>query len=203
MTGALGPMVTLDDMANIDRGPLFVSATAEEAAHLPQDARVLVTGIGTINCAVKLCRAIEGHRPSRLINLGTAGALRDGLSGVFEISSVLQHDFSGELIAQMTGKPFPNEVGLDTATDLPTARLATGDAFISDSEVRDRLGERADLVDMEGYAVARVGRSYGIPVTLLKQVSDSADESAKRTWFDAVDRGARELATVVGKLEMV
>lgn len=196
-------MATLEDMANTDRGPLYVSATRQEAAHLPPGSPVLITGIGTINCTLALTRAIAEHRPGRLINLGTAGALRDGLAGVFEISSVLQHDFSDELIGRMTGTPVPNEVPLDTVTDLPAARLATGDAFISDSATRERLAGRADLVDMEGYAVARVGQAHGIPVTLLKQVSDTADEDARDTWFDAVDRGARELAAVVGKLVSV
>ncbi len=193
-------MITLTDMANIDHGPLFVSATTEEAAHLPPGVPLVVTGIGTVNCAVNLCRAIERRRPNRLVNIGTAGALRDGLSGVFEITSVLQHDLSADLIAEMTGKPFPHRVDLAATTGLPTARLATGDSFISDSGIRDSLAQRAELVDMEGYAVARAGQTYGIPVTLLKQVSDSADETAKLTWFDAVDRGARELAATVGKL---
>lgn len=187
-------------MVNTDRGPLYVSATREEAAHLPAGTPVLVTGIGTINCTLALCRAIAENRPGRIINLGTAGALRDGLSGVFEITAVHQHDFSDELISRMTGGPVPNEVALDAVTGLPTARLATGDAFISDSATRARLAGRADLVDMEGYAVARVGQAHGIPVTLLKQVSDSADEDASTTWFEAVDRGARELAATVGEL---
>ena len=46
---------------------------------------------------------------------------------------------------------------------------------------------------MEGAAVVAVADSFGIPVTLLKQVSDQADETAATTWFEAVDAGAREL----------
>ena len=44
--------------------------------------------------------------------------------------------------------------------------------------VRDRLAERADLVDMEGYAVAFACRRLGVPVRLVKHVSDRADDSA-------------------------
>lgn len=183
--------------------PLFVSATAEEAAHLPADVPLLVTGIGTVNCTIALCRAVGEHRPTHLINLGTAGALRPAMSGVFVVSEVFQHDLSEEVIAEMTGRPFPNRVHLDVrGHGLPTARLATGDSFISDSVARDRLATRVDLVDMEGYAVARVARAHGLPVTLLKQVSDHADEDARLTWFEAVDRGARELADAVRELEL-
>ena len=173
---------------------LFVSATTEEAAHLPPGSDVLVTGVGTINATIALSRRLADGLPGRLINVGTAGALIDGHAGVYEITSALQHDFSDDMISIMTGRPYPNLVEIPAVTDLPKATLATGDAFISDSETRTRLAGRAELVDMEGYAVARVGAAYGVPVTLLKQVSDSADEAASETWFDAVDRGARELA---------
>ena len=37
--------------------------------------------------------------------------------------------------------------------------LATGDVFVTDPAVRDRLAERAHLVDMEGYAVAYAARA--------------------------------------------
>jgi adenosylhomocysteine nucleosidase len=176
---------------------LFVSATAEEAAHLPPGSDVLVTGVGTISATIALGRRLADGLPGRLVNVGTAGALIDGRAGVYEITAALQHDFSDEMISIMTGRPYPNLVEIPTVTDLPKATLATGDAFISDSETRARLARRAELVDMEGYAVARVGAAYGVPVTLLKQVSDSADEAASLTWFDAVDRGARELAQAV------
>lgn len=185
---------------------LFVSATAEEAAHLPADAQVLVTGVGTMNTAVALAthladRAEQGaERPERIVNVGTAGALHDGLSGVYEIHEVRQHDFSDELISEMTGHPVPNMRQLLPVTTLPAARLATGDAFVHDFATRQRLAQMSDLVDMEGYAVARIGAAFDIPVTLLKQVSDHADEQANRMWFDALDRGARELAEELTRL---
>lgn len=174
---------------------LFVSATHEEAAYLPDEADLIVTGIGTLNCAVALTKelATRAELPDRIINFGTAGALRDGISGVYEIGYVFQHDFSSELISQMTGRPWPNGHGLPVSGLLPVARLATGDAFISDSATRDRLSRSAQLCDMEGAAVVAVARSFGIPATLLKQVSDNADEGAATTWFEAVDAGAKEL----------
>lgn len=176
---------------------LFVSATDEEAAHLPPGSDVLVTGVGTLNASIALGRRLAKGLPGKLVNVGTAGALIDGYAGVYEITAALQHDFSDEMISVMTGRPYPNLVEIPALTGLPKATLATGDAFISDSRTRARLAKRAELVDMEGYAVARVAAAYGVPVTLLKQVSDSADEDASLTWFDAVDRGARELAQAV------
>ena len=56
--------------------------------------------------------------------------------------------------------------------------LATGDVFVTDPLVRARLAEVASLVDMEGYAVAYACRQFGVPVRLVKHVSDDADEGA-------------------------
>ena len=174
---------------------LFVSATHEEAAYLPTGTDLIVTGIGTLNCAITLTRELASRSglPDRIINIGTAGALRDGISGVYEIGRVFQHDFSSELISQMIGRPFPNMRGLPVSGRLPVAHLATGDAFISDTITRDRLAQSAHLCDMEGAAVAAVAANFELPVTLLKQVSDNADEGAAITWFEAVDAGAKEL----------
>lgn len=183
-------------------GPLFVAAVAGEAAHLPEGADVLITGIGTLNAAMALTEALtRGPLPARVVNIGTAGSLIDGHGGVFEIREVLKHDFETSAVEQITGREFPNTLALGTPSGLlPTARLATGDSFINDSARRAQLARRADLVDMEGYAIAKVCQHFGVPVTLLKQVSDNADESSTATWADAVDQGARELAEAVRAL---
>ena len=45
---------------------------------------------------------------------------------------------------------------------------------------------------MEGYAVAYAARHLGVPVTLVKHVSDNADESAL-DWASVVSVSARAL----------
>lgn len=176
---------------------LYIAATCEEAAHLPPEYPLLITGIGTIRATLKLTEAIlTGPRPERIVNFGTAGSLT-GASGIFEITHVFQHDFDNELIAQIIGKPFPNGIDLTTSSTLPTARLATGDSFINDTTIRNRLARRAELCDMEGFAVAMVAQHFGIDCTLIKQVSDNADGTAADSWRDAVDRGAKDLATAI------
>ncbi|CAB0672676.1 5'-methylthioadenosine/S-adenosylhomocysteine nucleosidase [Corynebacterium diphtheriae] len=85
-------------------------------------------------------------------------------------------------------------------TSLPTAGLATGDTFISDTATRDRLAQQAQLCDMEGYCVVKVAREFGIPVTLIKQVSDHADESAAAKWHDAARGGVVPLGECVAQI---
>lgn len=171
--------------------PLVVAAHPGEVAHLPAGVEVLITGIGKSLAAVATARAILEH-PRRtdlvVVNLGTAGALRPGLNGVHEIGRILNHDLSADAIRALGIDP-REWVELDPS--LPTV-LASGDLFVTDPDVRDALASRADLVDMEGYAVALACAELGVPVRVVKSVSDDADETAHE-WSSALDRCAREL----------
>lgn len=157
---------------------------------MPEGLSVLITGMGKTAAAVATARALAEH-PDRsrlqVVNIGTAGSLRDGLSGLFEPGQVLNHDISAEAIRSLGGDVHELlDVGpADTV-------LATGDVFVTDPAVRASLARRAHLVDMEGYAVAWAARQFGVPVRLVKHVSDNADESALE-WLDVVDRSAQEL----------
>ena len=75
--------------------------------------------------------------------------------------------------------------------------LATGDRFVSGGPVREALAARADLVDMEGYAVAAACRAAQVPVRLVKLVSDDAGEDAHRSWAETVGDHAETLAAWV------
>ncbi|MEV6536648.1 MULTISPECIES: nucleosidase [Streptomyces] len=177
--------------------PLIVAAVEEEAAHLDGRFPLLVTGMGKVNAAAALALALSrGERPGEIVNLGTAGALKEGLSGLHEISRVVQHDLDTALLHKISGRVYgaPLTVGAGRG---PT--LATGDTFVTDSAVRERLALEADLVDMEGYAVATVAQHLDIPVRLVKFVSDSADEDARTTWPEALDHAAGILAGWVEK----
>ena len=177
--------------------PLLVVAVAEEAAHLGTGLPVLLTGMGKVNAAAAVAAALAGAvRPASVVNLGTAGALKSGWSGTHEVRSVLQHDLDTALLHTLTGESFdgPLELHPAAAADVPGPVLATGDLFVSDEGARRRLAERADLVDMEGYAVATAARAAGLPVRLIKHVSDEAGEGAAKTWRESVDGCALALA---------
>ena len=175
--------------------PLVVVAVRQEAAHLT-GVDVLLTGIGKVAAAASVARAVAERRPSRVLNVGTAGALRDGVEGIHRIGRVIEHDVDHAALSALIGEPVPDEVLLDP--DLPMV-LATGDAFISDAVARSRLAERAHLVDMEGYAVAVACAAAGVPCELVKVVSDTADETAGHTWLEQVDVLARVIADVVSQ----
>jgi adenosylhomocysteine nucleosidase len=149
---------------------------------------VVITGIGKVAAASAVARALA-TRPevSLVVNIGSCGALREGMGGVHEVGKVLNHDLSADAIRAL---------GYDVEEWLSVGgseiALATGDVFVHETTVRMRLAEQAHLVDMEGYAVAWACRQAGVPARLVKHVSDNADETAL-DWAAVVDGSAREL----------
>ncbi|MFC6063641.1 nucleosidase [Streptomyces ochraceiscleroticus] len=172
--------------------PLLVVAVKEEAQFLGAGFPVLLTGIGKVNAATALATVLaRGPRPSGIVNLGTAGALRPGLRGTHVIGSVIQHDLDSAALAALTGEIYGAPLDL---ADEGGPVLATGDSFIADDAARDRLAAHAALVDMEGYAVVAAAQQAGVPVRLVKHVSDEAGDDAARTWQESVAACGRELA---------
>ncbi len=171
--------------------PLVVVATPEEAEHLPQTYPLLITGIGKLNAAVTLAEELfraqaQGIVPGMIINIGTAGSL-GAPGGIHRIKEVRIHDFSVTSVGEAAGD---NSYPIITIPGVPETgmRLATGDCFIESAEDAARIAQNADLVDMEGYAVAMVAQRAGIPVELIKIVSDSADDNAAATWHEVVEQ---------------
>lgn len=145
----------------------------------------LVTGVGKINATLALSEALlaaraAGRPVERVVVLGTAGAIGEParLDTVYQIETVIQHDFSlpspamapaGEIVA-------PN-----------TAVLATGDVFVQDDAQRAVIATLgASLVDMESYAYAVVCERLGVPLQLFKVPSDFADSSTTQDEWDGV-----------------
>jgi adenosylhomocysteine nucleosidase len=111
------------------------------------------------------------------------------MTGLHEPGVVINHDINADVIRSLGYDPRERiELG---PSDIV---LASGDVFVSDPLVRDRLARWAQLVDMEGYAVAYAAREFGVPVRLVKHVSDAADESAL-DWPTRVEASAVELGT--------
>ncbi|HEX5594734.1 MAG TPA: nucleosidase [Micromonosporaceae bacterium] len=171
--------------------PLLVLALAQEAAYLDRNLPVLITGMGKVNAAIALATALaRGPLPSTVINLGTAGALHPGWAGIHEVGSVLQHDLDTDFLRELTGQT----VGAPLTLSGSGPVLATGDVFVADDAARARLSAHAQLVDMEGYALASTAKRFRVPIRLIKHVSDEAGDGAERTWQGSVDDCAKILA---------
>lgn len=167
---------------------------------LPQEAHrivgtdVVLTGIGKVSAAVAVTRAIIERRPTSVLNVGTAGALRDGFEGTHVIGRVIEHDMDHIGLSALIGEDLVGEIVLDPQA---TTTLATGDTFVSDPNQRALIAKQAHLVDMEGFAIARACASLGVPCRMIKVVSDTASVDAALSWQETADLTAREIAAVV------
>lgn len=177
---------------------VFVAALPAESAAIDRHVEVLHLGVGKVQAATILAHHLASHGSDveLVVNLGTAGALAGQPVGeVAEIERVHQHDFDHAGVVAFVGQPLPGgPIDLEPATTTPTARLATGDRLVVDPAERTRLAQDADLVDMEGYAVAATCARFGVPARLVKAVSDNADADAMWSWSRALEHCADPLA---------
>ncbi len=175
---------------------LLVFAHSDEASAFA-DVEHLVTGVGKVNAAVSLAAVLAGVARAdvaradvaaapigRVVVLGTAGVVGDGearldLDTVYQITEVLQHDFS---LPSSTLQPSGDLVLPDA-----TAIIATGDVFVKNDEQRAHIHSLgASLVDMEAYAFASVCERFGVPLQVFKVPSDFADSGTTDEEWDAI-----------------
>lgn len=184
-------MMSTPGEGDFDPSVLIVSATGAEARYVPSGARLLITGIGKMRATAALTRMLadpSAPPTRRIVNIGTAGALHDHHAGLFLPSVVVEHDISASELRAM-GYPLIDRweiAGGDGSV------LASGDTFVADPVRRASLAQHADLVDMEGCAIAYVAAAFDVECRLVKVVSDGADEQAM-DWPSLVDGAARLL----------
>lgn len=164
---------------------LFVAALEEETVAFPADAPILHVGVGKVQAAARLAHhlAVTSDRPNLIINIGTAGGLQgQPLATVIEVGTVHQHDFDQAGVSAFVGRDLEGGPITLSAPAGTVARLTTGDRIVTTERDRRDLAATADLVDMEGYAIAAVATRFGIPVRIVKAVSDAADDETFTTW---------------------
>lgn len=140
----------------------------------------LVTGPGKLQATYALTRALDAREYEEVVVVGTAGAIDPLLDvAVYEIDAAIQHDVTDidGIVGHHVSLPHRVELDSDGVT------IATGDHFVDDAEavaVIRPLG--AGLVDMETYAYAWVAQQFGVPIRVLKAVSDRAQDGAITDW---------------------
>lgn len=169
---------------------VLVALSAElDGITLPKDYAVVEIGVGKINATGTAIQAIYKYKPKKIINFGTAGSLNPNINpGLYRIKKVIQRDMDCRPLGTALGEtPYDAIADIDLLCDGLT--LGTGDSFVtSPPEVF------TDLVDMEGYAIAKVAALWDIPCEIYKFVSDHADSSAADSWQENISRGGRLFA---------
>ena len=162
---------------------LFVAALKEETVGLNYFYHV---GVGKINATYNLIKLIQEHKPSEVINYGTAGAIKKELSGIVECTKFYQRDMDTRslLNLKLGETPFDNINEIINSEE--GFSCGSGDSFVNTQIEMD-----LDLVDMEAYALAKVCKLEGINFRCFKFISDNADENATSDWIENCKKGAK------------
>ena len=154
---------------------------------LPKDSlkefHVEYTGVGKINACFKAIEVINAYSPKLIINYGTAGSLKDNLTGLCEVSKFFQRDMDASELGFKIGEtPFDNISNISFGND--GLSIGTGDNFVS-----QQPKIITDLVDMEAYAIAKVCLLKKINFLCFKYISDNADKNASNNWEKNISNG--------------
>lgn len=167
--------------------PIELTAFPE---HLPGFERV-TTRAGKLWASFGLTQALERGAYDEIVVVGTAGSIDPDIrGGVHEIAEAFQHDVSDE--EQIRGQHVMMPARVSTGRD--GVVIGTGDHFVDDADevaVVRELG--AHLVDMETYAYIWIAQQYGVPIRVVRAVSDFAQDGAAKTWDDTVVGCSTEL----------
>ncbi len=151
---------------------------------------VLYTGLGKINAAYGLTKAIHQSRPQLVVNMGTAGSTIHPRGTLVACDQFMQRDMDvSPLGFPKYATPFEDTPHIITHkavfTHLPHALCGTADRFETSHEA-----SVVEVVDMEAYALAKICWLEGIDFACLKYVSDGADDNASVDWQTNVANAA-------------
>lgn len=160
-----------------------MAADAEYGPSLKARITPLMTGIGPVEAAVSVTRALaeaqgRGSLPDLVVSLGSAGSAVLEHVGVYQASSVSYRDMDASALGFPRGVTplldLDAEIVLDRQIKgVPSVRLSTGGNVVSGAAYG---AIDADMVDMESFAVLRACQSFGVPLIVLRGISDGASE---------------------------
>lgn len=180
---------------------------------------VVQSGIGKVNAAVCTQILADLFQVTHIINTGVAGSLNPALDiGDILISAdVLHHDVDATVFGYAPGE-VPQLGCRSFAADQALIRLAqqacaamnpplhtlvgrvvSGDQFISDKAVKQRLIHtfRGDCTEMEGASIAHTAYLNNLPFVIIRAISDKADDSAEMDYPTFERQAAHHCANLV------
>lgn len=171
---------------------LVVMALPEESQGLFERQRVpvLFTGVGKVNAAYALTRALARRPASLVVNFGTAGSSTFARGTLVGCHRFVQRDMDVTGLGFAAGQtPFETmPAAIEHAAvweDLPQGVCGSADRFETIPG-----GVSCDVVDMEAYALAKVCALESTPFACAKFVTDGADSAAAGDWQANLPRAA-------------
>lgn len=178
-----------------------MAADPEYGPHLRARIDPVMTGVGPVEAAVAVTRTLAEAKagyglPDLVVSLGSAGSATLDHTGVYQAVSVSYRDMDATALGFERGvTPFldlPPVLPLDPKIPgLAPARLSTGADVVSGARYRDI---DADMVDMESFAALRACQAFGVPLVVVRGISDGVNEITGMTDW------TRDLAIIDEKL---
>lgn len=193
------------------------------AAACGQAIRVERCGFGAIVAAARTAQLITERRPQRVLLVGIAGRYADTLAigrayafervachgvgagsggGFVPAEAMGWNQWPGDAVAATAaiGDMLPCSSGTLPAAARAGLLLSACAASADDDDVRSRLELWPDAVaeDMEGFAVAAACRLAGVPLDIVRAISNTAgDRDTSRWQIEAAACAAADLAATL------
>ncbi len=171
-----------------------------------QPVVVVRSGIGKVNAAVCTQILCDVFQVEAIVNTGVAGSLRNeiNIGDIVLSTDALQHDMDATgfgyepgIIPRMETSVFEGDQELITLAEkvckevnpeiqVFKGRVVSGDQFISDHQVKERIIQLFDgyCTEMEGAAIAQAAWLNKVPYLVIRAISDKADGSAEMDYSE-------------------
>ena len=159
----------------------------QETVFSHQNLKLIYTGVGKINATIGALNAVNQKDCDFILNYGTAGTFNKNFIGeLLTIDKVMQRDMDARPLSPLGVTPFETQLfsGELNLTGREGVSLSSGDNFVKkDPELK------SNLVDMEGYAIAKVAKKYSKNIIIKKYVTDLANNDAPEDWTSNCNNG--------------
>lgn len=171
-----------------------------------QNVVIVRSGIGKVNAAVCTQILCDVFKVNAIINTGVAGSLKNeiNIGDIVLSEDALQHDmdatgfgYAPGVIPRMEESVFKGDETLlklaqkvcqEVNPDIQVfrGRVVSGDQFISDHDVKQRIVNSFGgfCTEMEGAAIAQTAWLNKVPYLVIRAISDKADGSAEMDYSE-------------------
>lgn len=187
-----------------------------------KDAVIVQSGIGKVNAAICTQILVDKFQADQIINTGVAGSLdaRIDIGDIVISSDAVQHDMDTTIFGDPLGQiprldtfSFPADAELiekakaanekvNPEVQTFVGRVASGDQFVADRKVKDKIVEHfhAYCTEMEGAAIAQAAYLNKVSYVIIRAISDKADNSAAMDYPDFERRAIKQNVRLVKEL---
>lgn len=172
-----------------------------------QEVLIATSGVGSVSAAMVTTQLLERYAVSTVINVGTAGGLKqeEQVLDVVISDRLTKHDFDMETVFGVHNGIHENnplvyqtdrtlqEIAKQTMEDVSEARvwigdMVSGDVFITRPEDVKHITTNfpsALCGDMEAAIVAQICAHYKVPFVVIRSLSDIAVKEGNAMQFDS------------------